>query len=157
MNTKTDMLHSYSHPRAALTVDCVVFATTAAPRVLLIQRDRAPFEGRWALPGGFVDQGEGLSHAARRELAEETGLLLDEVHQGGAFGELRRDPRGPTVSIAFYGVLEGELATPRAADDARAAAWFPLDELPPLAFDHAEILRRAQRRYRDDRRTPCAH
>lgn len=102
--------------------------------------------GRWALPGGFVDEDEPLEHAARRELEEETGLVVDDrpLVQVGTFGDPGRDPRGWTVSVVFGVVLTGELPVVAGADDAQEAAWHSLGELPPLAFDHDIVLATAR-------------
>ncbi len=130
----------YDFHRPALTADVVAIATGAAPRVLLVQRGNPPFEGQWALPGGFVDEGERPEDAARRELAEETGLAFSGILRiVGVYGEPGRDPRGWTVSAVYLAVLED---TPDVAgdDDAAAAAWFVADELPLLAFDHHLIV-----------------
>ena len=141
--------HQYEHPRPALTVDCVVFGLDGADlKVLLIRRDREPFEGRWALPGGFVRMDEDLDAAARRELREETGLRDVFLEQLYTFGEPRRDPRERVVSVAYYALVnlgEHEVA---ADTDAREVAWFPLHDTPGLAFDHDAILRAAHDRLR---------
>ncbi len=138
----------YEYPRPALTVDIVVFAGQPnARRVLLIRRAEEPFIGRWALPGGFVDEDEPLERAARRELEEETGLAVDTPFvQVGTFGDPGRDPRGWTVSVVFGVVLTGEPPAVVGGDDAHEAAWHPLDELPPLAFDHDVVLETARAR-----------
>lgn len=134
---------TYEYPRPALTVDAVALRGPAHAReLLLIRRGQDPFAGRWALPGGFVDENEPLEHAARRELAEETGLTTTRpFRQVGAFGEPGRDPRGWTVGVAFAVDLGGR-AEPaiRGGDDAAEAAWHRLDALPPLAFDHDRIV-----------------
>ena len=133
---------TYDFARPAVSVDVVILAGTAAhPAVLLVRRAAAPFAGAWALPGGFVDEGERLEDAALRELLEESGLSLGtHLVQVGAFGDPGRDPRGWTVSVAFAGRLGNELPVLAAGDDAAEAAWHRLDALPELAFDHAEIL-----------------
>ena len=139
-------MYSYSHQRPAVAVDTVILRySTAAKRmeILLIQRAKAPFEGRWALPGGHVDPHETLDAAAARELAEETGVTDVRLQQVGAFGDPNRDPRGWYISIAYLGIVPDNTEAV-AADDARAAAWFPLNELPELAFDHAQIIARAR-------------
>jgi 8-oxo-dGTP diphosphatase len=139
---------SYEHPRPALTVDCVVLGVDDALRVLLIERALPPFEGAWALPGGFVRVGESVEAAARRELAEETGLhrvYLDQLH---VFGDPGRDPREHVVTVAFSALVKLREHAVRAATDARRAAWFEAAHLPPLAFDHADIVALALSRLR---------
>lgn len=143
------MTYTYDYPRPMLTVDIVLWRQGAAGReVLLIERKRPPFAGRWALPGGFVEPEERLEHAALRELREETGVAEVELRQLAAFGAPGRDPRGWTVSVVFYGRWPPERASGIVAgDDAAKAAWWPWGEEgegpPPLAFDHAEILQTA--------------
>jgi 8-oxo-dGTP diphosphatase len=130
--------------RPAVTVDVVLVATIGAKRqVLLVRRKKPPFAGAWALPGGFVEPDEPLEVAARRELWEETGLASTHLEQLHTFGDPGRDPRGWTVSVAYLARLEADsvrAGCPRAGSDAEAVAWFDLDDLPDLAFDHAEIL-----------------
>jgi len=136
---------SYEYPRPALTADCVIFGRDRQGlKVLLIRRAAEPYAGRWALPGGFVQQGEAPEEAARRELKEETGLDGGPLEQLRTFGRPGRDPRGWVVTVAFWSLLEVLPAAPRAGDDAREARWFALSQLPPLAFDHEEILATAQ-------------
>lgn len=143
------MTHAYEYPRAALTVDCVVFGLDAEDlKVLLIQRDIPPFEGRWALPGGFVRLEETLEEAAKRELAEETGIRKVFLEQLYTFGDVDRDPRERVVTVAYYALVNLQGHTIDAATDARSAAWFALDDTPPLAFDHDRILRTAYERLR---------
>ena len=138
--------YSYDHPRPAVTVDIVLFhRAKRGARVLLIQRKQDPFKGRWALPGGFVDENESLEAAAARELHEETGLEGIELEQIGAFGDSGRDPRGHTVSVVFAALLD-EQAQPTPADDAEAAEWHSAFMPPALAFDHNAILRAAGER-----------
>jgi len=142
---KNDVGHPYcyKYPRPAVTADIVLFRS---PRdeieVLLIRRAHDPFKGKWALPGGFVDENEPLEHAALRELEEETGVKGVRLEQVAAFGDPGRDPRGHTVSIAFAGVLRKNRAV-RAGDDAAEAEWHPALLPPALAFDHRKILRAA--------------
>jgi len=109
-------------------------------QVLLIQRGIPPFEGRWALPGGFVLEHESVDEAARRELEEETGVRDVYLEQLYTFGEPNRDPRGRVVTVAYYALLTTEAATPVAGTDAGAAQWMPARRHPPLAFDHDRIL-----------------
>src|SRR6185503_4235624 len=115
----------------------------------LIQRKADPFAGKWALPGGFVDENERLVDAARRELKEETGLDQADVEPLHTFGDPGRDPRGWTVSVAYLARVWAEQLAPAAGDDAAAVDWFPLDAPPPLAFDHADILARVRHRLAD--------
>lgn len=143
------MKHSYEYPRAALTVDIVVFALDEDDlQVMLIQRDLPPFEGQWALPGGFVHVDETLDEAARRELAEETGLVDIYLEQLYTFGQVDRDPRERVVTVAYYALVNLAGHNVRASTDARNAAWFPVSDLPPLAFDHLQILEMAHERLR---------
>jgi len=136
--------YTYEHPRPAVTVDAVVFAREGrAWRVLLVRRGQPPFEGKWALPGGFVEMDETLAESAARELAEETGLGGVELEQLHAFGDPGRDPRGRTVSVVHWGVVEHGLPEVKGDDDADEAVWHAVEALPELAFDHEEILRLA--------------
>lgn len=123
-----------------VTVDLVIFRNTPGGQELLfIKRKNEPFKGKWALPGGFVDVHEALKDAAKRELTEETGLVVNDLVQLGAFGKPHRDPRHHTVSVAYTGfVPEGTEAV--GADDADEAKWFSVKMLPELAFDHTDIV-----------------
>lgn len=124
------------------TADVVVL--TSDDRVLLIERDWPPHQGAWALPGGHVDPGETSREAASRELEEETGVRVDAVTlcQIGTFDRPDRDPRGRYVTVAYLARVPGD--TPAiAGDDARAARWWPVNALPELAFDHADIFQAA--------------
>ncbi len=141
------MPYQYPYPRAALTVDCVVFGRR--PRgydLLLVRRGKAPFAGSWALPGGFVELDETLEQAAIRELEEETGLSIESAEQLRAFDAIDRDPRERVISVAHVAVVERDAHAIRGADDADEAAWFALDALPSLAFDHAEVVALARAR-----------
>lgn len=145
MKKKKRGQYCYDHPRPAVTVDVALFRRAGGQiEVLLIRRARTPFEGMWALPGGFVDQDESLEAAAARELEEETGIKGVKFKQIGAFGDPGRDPRGHTVSIAFAAVVARKVQA-RAADDARQAEWHPINQLPRLAFDHGRIIKAAAR------------
>ena len=126
-------------PLPALTVDVAAIAGAPPQRVLLIQRANDPFAGSWALPGGFVDEGERVLGAAARELAEETGIAASGLELLGVYDTPGRDPRGPTVSVTYVLLADEELEV-RGGDDAREARWFALDALPPLAFDHALVV-----------------
>ncbi|MEZ5559982.1 MAG: NUDIX hydrolase [Pseudomonadales bacterium] len=137
--------YTYSHPHPAVAVDVVVLALrNDVLEVLLIERARDPYAGRWALPGGFVGIDEDLADAARRELREETSLAAGPLQQIGAFGAPQRDPRERVISVAFWTRLDSAQPA-RAGSDARTAAWFPVDRLPPLAFDHGQIVAAALR------------
>jgi 8-oxo-dGTP diphosphatase len=125
----------------ALTTDCVAF--DARRRVLLIRRGRPPYKGKYALPGGFVDVGETVEDACRRELLEETGVRAGKLELIGVYSHPRRDPRGHTCSVAFLARITG--AMPKAGDDAAAAEWVADWSKLALAFDHAKILRDAAR------------
>jgi len=144
------MAHTYEYPRPALTVDVVVFALDEQElRVMLIERDLSPFKGRWALPGGFVRVDESLEDAARRELQEESGLKDIFLEQLYTFGDLGWDPRERVVTVAYYALVNLAGHRVQASTDARTAAWFPVNELPQLAFDHEKILLAAHERLRD--------
>jgi 8-oxo-dGTP diphosphatase len=134
------MSFTYQYARPALAVDCVVFGLDEDLQVLLIQRDQPPFEGRWALPGGFVRMDETLDEAAKRELEEETGVTRVFLEQLYTFSELDRDPRERVVSVAYYALVKLSDHRVKAATDARDAAWFSVVDLPKLAFDHDRIL-----------------
>src|SRR5262245_60463912 len=140
---------TYEYPRPALTVDLVIVTREPRPRVLLIRRKKDPFAGAWAFPGGFVDENEKIADAARRELREETGADVGEIEQLYTAGDPGRDPRGWVVSVAFLARVGVDQLKPVAADDADAVGWFPVDDPPPLAFDHAMILGRARARIQD--------
>jgi 8-oxo-dGTP diphosphatase len=143
------MPHTYEYPRAALTVDCVVFGLDEEElKVMLIQRALPPFVGKWALPGGFVRLEETLEEAARRELEEETGLRNIFLEQLFTFSGVDRDPRERVVSVAYYALVNLRDHDVHAASDASAAAWFGVHDVPSLAFDHADILQVALERLR---------
>lgn len=143
------MKYQYEYPRAALTVDCVVFGLGEEDlKVLLIQRDLEPFEGSWALPGGFVRLEETLEEAARRELSEETGIENVYLEQLYTIGDVDRDPRERVVTVTYYALVNLSDHRVHAATDARNAAWFAIDDVPALAFDHPKILKLAHERLR---------
>jgi len=144
------MPYTYDYPRPAVTVDCVIFGLEKNSRlkVLLIQRNNPPYREYWALPGGFVDMDEKLQDAALRELEEETGVTDVFIEQLYTFGHPQRDPRGRVISVAYYALVNLEEHPVRADSDARHVQWFDLKTLPPLAFDHAQILEVAIKRLR---------
>lgn len=134
-----------------LTVDAVIFSASANGKyVLLVKRKNEPFKGQWVLPGGFVDDGERLETAAIRELREETSLKMDSLKQLKAYGDPERDPRGHTVSVAFWGVTSKDEVKVKAASDADEVNWFNLNELPELGFDHSIILKDALELWQKD-------
>ncbi|MBK1789695.1 NUDIX hydrolase [Persicirhabdus sediminis] len=142
-------MYQYKYARPALTTDCVVFGLDQDDlKVLLIQRDIQPFEGKWALPGGFIQVGESIDDCARRELEEETGLHDIFLEQLYSYGQPDRDPREHVITVAYYALVNLIEHAPKAATDARNAAWFSLDDLPSLAFDHQTILETARQRLR---------
>ena len=138
------MAFVYEYPRPAVTADCVVIARENEPKVLLIQRGNEPFKGCWAFPGGFMNMDETTEQCAIRELEEETGLKVTEIKQIGAYSKVDRDPRGRTVTVAYLAII-GKPETVFGLDDAAKAQWFPISNLPKLAFDHEEIMRDAKR------------
>ena len=139
----------YDWPRPMVTVDAVVFAfVEKQTKLLLINRKNEPFKGRWALPGGFVDMDEELEQAAKRELAEETGLQGVSLEQMHTFGECGRDPRGRQITIVFAGVAKDNFNSIEAGDDAADAKWFDVENLPKdLAFDHNEVIKFARKKF----------
>ncbi|GAB1452234.1 NUDIX hydrolase [Draconibacterium sp.] len=134
-------MYSYQYPRAALTTDALVFAKEKNTTfVLLIERGREPFKNKWALPGGFIEMDETLEDACKRELAEETGLIVDKMTQFKTYDAIDRDPRHRTISTIYFAELDKKQQV-TGGDDAARADWFPISDLPELAFDHAQILR----------------
>lgn len=134
-------MYSYQYPRAALTTDALVFAKEKNTTfVLLIERGREPFKNKWALPGGFIEMDETLEDACKRELAEETGLMVDKMTQFKTYDAIDRDPRHRTISTIYFAELDKKQQV-TGGDDAARADWFPISDLPELAFDHAQILR----------------
>jgi len=137
-------------PQALVTVDVVIFTLRDdALQVLLVQRGTAPFKDRWALPGGFIREGEPLERAALRELEEETGVRDVYLEQLCTFGDPDRDPRGRVITVAYYALIATDRQTLAAGTDAAAARWYPAGSPPPLAFDHREILEYAIERLRN--------
>ena len=132
------MTYSYKYPRPAVTADCVVITKGTQPKVLLIE----PFKGCWAFPGGFMNMDETTEQCAVRELEEETGLVVSDLQQIGAYSKVDRDPRGRTITVAYLVFVDCPVAV-TGQDDAAKAQWFPIDALPPLAFDHDDIMRDA--------------
>jgi 8-oxo-dGTP diphosphatase len=141
------MSYTYEWPRPALTVDAVVFRRKEKKvEVLLIRRKHYPFEGMWALPGGFMDMDETCEEAVYRELEEETHLTGVKLQQLHTFGKPGRDPRGRTVSVVFWGVAPVDNSAVEAGDDAAFAEWIDVNFLPEIAFDHAIPIQMALKR-----------
>lgn len=139
----------YENPRPAVSSDCVVFTFDGKQlNVLLIKRKNDPFKGYWAFPGGFLEMDETLEQCALRELEEETGIKNACMEQLYTFSGLKRDPRGRVVSVAYIALVRQSSTQPRAGDDAKQAKWFPVTQLPHLAFDHEFIFRAAMQRLR---------
>jgi len=132
-------------PHFYMTADALL---VAGNEVLLIRRKNEPFRGKWALPGGFVDAEERIPNAALRELEEETGITGVPLKEFGTYGEPGRDPRGRVVCVVYWAHLP-EKPTATANDDAAECGWFDLDHPPEMAFDHAQILADARRRFHE--------
>jgi 8-oxo-dGTP diphosphatase len=129
------------YERPSVTVDVVILTVRSGRlEVLLIKRKRWPFEGMWAIPGGFVNPDESLEDAAKRELEEETGVRDVYLEQLYTFGDPGRDPRTRVITVVYYALIRTEQLHVQAADDAADAGWFSLYDLPALAFDHRKIL-----------------
>lgn len=142
--------YTYEYPRPALTADCVIFGFDGnALNVLLIERGVEPYKGYWALPGGFMRMDETIDECARRELMEETQVKDIYIEQFRVFSSTNRDPRGRVVTVAFIALVRPEAHAVKGGDDARVAMWFNCEEIPPLAFDHEEILAAAREHLRE--------
>ena len=133
--------YTYKYPRPSVTTDCVIFGydTKEGLSVLLIKRGIEPFKDHWAFPGGFIKMDEDAETGARHELREETSLETAHIDQFGCFSEVNRDPRERVITIAYYALVKKSEVV--GGDDASEAHWFPIDNVPPLAFDHDRILR----------------
>jgi 8-oxo-dGTP diphosphatase len=141
------MAYTYEYPHYAITTDVVVFTIRDSRlQVLLVKRGAAPFKGRWALPGGFLQPSEELEACARRELEEETGVSGFYLEQLFTFGALDRDPRERVVTVAYFALIRSDAVILQAASDAAGAAWASMEELPRLAFDHQQIIALARER-----------
>ena len=141
------MAYIYKYPRPAVTADCIVITKEKKPKVLLIQRGNPPFKGDRAFPGGFMNMEETTEQCAIRELEEETGLQVANLQQIGAYSKVDRNPRGRTITVAYLVIADHPIAV-TGQDDAAKAQWFPIDALPPLAFDHEDIMRDAINAYK---------
>lgn len=140
-------MYSYRYPHPAVTTDIVIFTIRDGRlKLLLIKRGGEPYQGRWALPGGFVEMDEDLEASARRELEEETGVTGVYLEQLYTFGRPDRDPRERVITVAYYALIPSDQVRLQAATDTEAVGWFAFEELPPLAFDHDEIVAMAHQR-----------
>lgn len=138
----------YKYPHPAVTADCVIFGFDGINlKVLLIERGIEPYKGKWAFPGGFVNMNESCEEGALRELKEETGLSTAYIEQFHTFSDPQRDPRERIITVAYFALVR--IQEVKGGDDAAQAAWFALDEVPQLAFDHDRILREALKRLRE--------
>ncbi len=140
------MAYTYKYPRPAVTADCIVITRETDPKVLLIQRGSEPFKGGWAFPSGFMNMDETTEQCTIRELEEETGLRVSKIQQIGAYSKVDRDPRGRTITVAYLAIVDKPIAV-IGQDDAAKAEWWPLSDLPHLAFDHYDIMQDAIRVY----------
>lgn len=130
-----ELKYHYKYPHPAVTTDCVVFGYDGRQlKVLLIERGNEPDKGKWAFPGGFLNIDEPADEGARRELEEETGLTVNDIRQFHTFANPKRDPRERVISIAYYAIVK--IQDVKGGDDAAKAAWFDIDDMPELAFDH---------------------
>lgn len=137
--------YNYEYPRPSVTVDIVLYSYFENDlKILLIERRNEPFAGSWALPGGFVDKNENVLQAAERELLEETNLSVSNLKQFYVASDQGRDPRGWTISIVFIGFINNLQMEAKAGDDAKNLKWFPVNNLPSLAFDHDKIIEKSK-------------
>ena len=142
-----ELKYHYKYPHPSVTTDCVIFGFDGSNlKVLLVQRGIEPYKGRWAFPGGFLRMDESAEEGALRELREETGLQGAYIKQFHTFSDPKRDPRERVITIAYYALVK--LQEVIGGDDAAQARWFALNEVPSLAFDHDQILRRAEQELR---------
>jgi 8-oxo-dGTP diphosphatase len=142
-------MYCYRYPHPAVTTDCVIFGFDGERlQVLLVERGIEPYKGRWAFPGGFLKMDETAEEGALRELREETGLERAYIQQYHTFSDPHRDPRERVITIAYYALVK--IQEVHGGDDAASARWFPLSEIPSLAFDHDYILRMATQRLREE-------
>lgn len=133
--------------KPSVTVDVIIFTVSEGElKVLLVKRDLEPFKGKWAIPGGFVRIEESLHEAAKRELEEETGVKDVYLEQLYTFGDPKRDPRGRVITVSYLALIHSDKIKLKAATDVSEAKWFPVKDVPFLAFDHKKILSYALKR-----------
>ena len=135
-------VYTYEYPRPALTADVLVFSHDRR-EVILIRRKNEPYKDCWALPGGFMDMDETIEQCAVRELKEETNIDVSDLYLIGVFSKVDRDPRGRTVTVAYYCFADKETTAIKALDDAAEIAWCKIDSMPVLSFDHKEVIEKA--------------
>lgn len=146
-------MYTYQYPHPAVTTDCVIFGYDGRDlHILLIERGLEPYKGSWALPGGFMKMDETVEECARRELQEETNVKEIYLKQFQVFSDVHRDSRERVLTVAFYALVRKSDFELLAGDDANDASWFLLDELPPLAFDHHQIIKAARQKLQDELR-----
>lgn len=142
--------YCYKYPHPTVTTDCVIFGFDGKRlHILLIERGLEPYKGSWALPGGFLKMDETVEEGAARELYEETRVKDIYLEQFRVFSTVDRDPRERVITVAFYALVRQTDYRILAGDDAARASWFDMDELPPLAFDHEEIITQAREHLKD--------
>ncbi|MDQ6963229.1 MAG: NUDIX domain-containing protein [Mariprofundaceae bacterium] len=140
-------MYTYEYPHPSVTTDIIIFSIREKQlKLLLIKRKEPPFQGSWALPGGFVNMDESIDDAAKRELAEETGVRDVYLEQLYTYGEPNRDPRERVITVAYFALIASEHLHVQASSDAAEADWFAMDTLPDLAFDHDEMIKTAHQR-----------
>lgn len=137
--------YCYDHPRPAVTTDICLFTVVESDlRILLVRRGIEPFKGSWALPGGFLWEDETLNQCASRELKEETGVEGCHLEAFGTFSDPKRDPRYRVITAAYFALVPAGEHLIRSGSDADEAQWHDMGKLPPLAFDHGDIIRSAR-------------
>lgn len=143
-------MYTYDYPKPSVATDLCIFTCIENNlHVLLVKRKNPPFENKWALPGGFLEEDETTEECALRELQEETGIKVSNVELGGINSDPERDPRERIISVSYFALIKLPEELPQAKDDAKEAKWFPLNILPKLAFDHQAILENARKKLRD--------
>lgn len=146
-------MYTYKYPHPSVTADNVIFGFDGTNlHILLVERGLEPYKGSWALPGGFLQMDETIEECAKRELAEETNVTEVYLQQFQTFSGVQRDPRERVLTVAFFALVRKSDYEVIAGDDASDASWFLVDELPPLAFDHDEIIAKARVKLQEELR-----